>query len=61
MVFPPCCPVQVLSCARCLHHVFLSEQIKMMKMNHSDRKYERMDVHCIYAKNSLSMFRKSKV
>jgi len=41
--------------------VFLSEQIKMMKMNHSDRKYERMDVHCIYAKNSLSVFRKSKV
>jgi len=30
--FPPCCPVQVLSCALCLHHVFLSEQIKMMMM-----------------------------
>ena len=28
--FPPCCPVQVLSCALCLHHVLLSEQIKMM-------------------------------
>ena len=27
-----CCPVQVLSCALCLHHVFLSEQIKMMMM-----------------------------
>jgi len=32
VVFPPCCPVQVLSCAFCLHHVFLSEQIKMMMM-----------------------------
>ena len=32
MVFPPCCPVQVLSCALSLHHVFLSEQIKMMMM-----------------------------
>jgi len=32
VVFPPCCPVQVLSCALCLHHVFLSEQIKMMMM-----------------------------
>ena len=32
VVFPPCCPVQVLSCAVCLHHVFLSEQIKMMMM-----------------------------
>ena len=30
VVFPPCCPVQVLSFALCLHHVFLSEQIKMM-------------------------------
>jgi len=30
--FPPCCPVQVLSCALCLHHVFLSEQIKLMMM-----------------------------
>jgi len=35
VVFPPCCPVQVLSilifvCT--LHHVFLSEQIKMMMM-----------------------------
>jgi len=30
--FPPCCPVQILSCALCLHHVFLSEQIKMMMM-----------------------------
>jgi len=29
---PPCCPVQVLLCALCLHHVFLSEQIKMMMM-----------------------------
>ena len=32
VVFPPSCPVQVLSCALCLHHVFLSEQIKMMMM-----------------------------
>jgi len=32
VVFPPCCPVQVLSRALCLHHVFLSEQIKIMMM-----------------------------
>ena len=32
LVFRPCCLVQVLSCALCLHHVFLSEQIKMMMM-----------------------------
>ena len=31
VVFRPCCPVQVLSFALCLHHVFVSEQIKMMK------------------------------
>jgi len=30
--FWPCCPVQVLSFTLCLHHVFLSEQIKMMMM-----------------------------
>jgi len=29
VVFPPCCPVQVLSFALWLDHVFLSEQIKM--------------------------------
>ena len=32
VVFRPCCPVQVLSFDLCLHHVFLSEQIKMMMM-----------------------------
>jgi len=32
--FPPCCPVQVIRFYRVLflHHVFLSEQIKMMMM-----------------------------
>jgi len=36
VVFPPCCPVQVSSFALCLHHVFVSEQIKMMMMKSDD-------------------------
>jgi len=36
VVFPPCCPVQVLSFALCLHHVFLSELIKMVMMSCSN-------------------------
>jgi len=39
--FRPCCPVEVLSFALCLHHVFLSEQIKMMMMKSAAVKFKQ--------------------